>query len=383
METIDRKIKVLHINCNYMDSWLHQTMIEELEKKSIKNNVFVPLHTRKGHIVTPKKYVKTSVCFKKYDRLLYHYKQFKIYKSIVKQYDILNYDCIHAYTVFTDGNVARKLSKKFKIPYVVAVRNTDINIFFRYMPHLRKTGINIMKNAKAVFFLSEASKRNVMEKYVPKKIKKQIVNKSYVIPNGIDDFWHNNMYVERKKLNNKIKSINTKHLELIYVGNIDKNKNITTTCAAKEELEKDGWTVNFIVVGKIKNKNVYKEIKDKIEYKGILKKEELIQLYRNADIFIMPSHRETFGLVYAEAISQGIPVIYTKGQGFDEQFKEGEVGYGIDSRRVSSVKNAIIEVINHYEKIASNLPSKIGKFSWNKITDKYIDIYKNIIGDYR
>lgn len=131
-------MKVLHINCNYMDSWLHQTMIDELEQKNINNDVFVPLYNEKGHIVIPKKYVNISVCFKKYDRLVYHYKQRKIYKSIIKQFNILNYDCIHAYTLFTDGNVARKLSKKYNIPYAVAVRNTDVNTFFKYMFHLRK-----------------------------------------------------------------------------------------------------------------------------------------------------------------------------------------------------------------------------------------------------
>lgn len=40
----------------------------------------------------------------------------------------------------------------------------------------------------------------------------------------------------------------------------------------------------------------------------------------------MPSHKETFGLVYAEAMSQGLPIIYTKNQGFDGQFPDGYVG---------------------------------------------------------
>jgi len=44
----------------------------------------------------------------------------------------------------------------------------------------------------------------------------------------------------------------------------------------------------------------------------------------------MPSITETFGLVYAEALSQGLPVLYTRGQGFDRQFEEGEVGYAVD-----------------------------------------------------
>ena len=44
----------------------------------------------------------------------------------------------------------------------------------------------------------------------------------------------------------------------------------------------------------------------------------------------MTSLGESFGLTYAEAMSQGVPVIYSKGQGFDGQFKEGVVGYHVD-----------------------------------------------------
>ena len=74
---------------------------------------------------------------------------------------------IHAYTLFTDGNVARTLSKKYGVPYVVAIRDTDVNDFFRYRPYLIKLGSQIMKDASAVFFLSESYKRIVLEKYVP------------------------------------------------------------------------------------------------------------------------------------------------------------------------------------------------------------------------
>ena len=47
----------------------------------------------------------------------------------------------------------------------------------------------------------------------------------------------------------------------------------------------------------------------------------------------MPSRYETFGLVYGEAMSQGLPIIYSKGQGVDGYFKEGTVGYGVVSDR--------------------------------------------------
>jgi glycosyltransferase involved in cell wall biosynthesis len=74
---------------------------------------------------------------------------------------------------------------------------------------------------------------------------------------------------------------------------------------------------------------------------------ELIDIYRANDIFVMPSFTESFGLVYAEAISQGLPVVYSIGQGFDRQFPEGEVGYHADPNSAQSVADAILTYFLH------------------------------------
>lgn len=162
---------ILHINCNYMDSWLHQTMIETLDEMCINNSVFVPVFSLDGHIVYPNSNVNEAVCFKKWDRIVYHNKQKKILNRIQNDYKVDTFDLIHAYTVFTDGNVARNLLKRYGIPYVVAVRNTDVNTFFKKMPHLRHVGVNVLKDASAVFFLSESYKNEIVSKYLPEHLK--------------------------------------------------------------------------------------------------------------------------------------------------------------------------------------------------------------------
>lgn len=73
-------------------------------------------------------------------------------KSLEKCISVSEYDLIHAYYLFTDGNYARIISRKYNIPYVVAVRNTDVNVFFKHMIHLRCVGIKILKDARTVFF---------------------------------------------------------------------------------------------------------------------------------------------------------------------------------------------------------------------------------------
>ena len=99
-------MKILHINCNYIGTTLHQKMIEHLESAGLDNEVFVPTYNHKLSTIDIHDYVTVAECFNKWDRLLFDYKQKKICKHVEKSYDLEKFECIHAYTLFTDGNCA-------------------------------------------------------------------------------------------------------------------------------------------------------------------------------------------------------------------------------------------------------------------------------------
>lgn len=364
-------MRVLHINCNYIGTTLHQLMIEQLDSIGVENEVFVPTYDKNLSVIDVNSNVRVEECFKKWDRLFFDYKQKKIIDTIERLYDVSSFDLIHAYTLFTDGNVARSLSVKYNVPFVVAVRNTDVNTFFKNMKHLRSRGVNIMKKAKYVFFLSEAYRKTVFEKYIGNRFKDELMRKTHIISNGIDDFWfeNENSLIEKKDFSKEVK--------LVYVGGIDRNKNIETTQSAMEILRKSGVNISLTVVGKVKEQSVFERISlDK--YTTILPptaKELLVGVYRDADIFVMPSYTESFGLVYVEAMSQGLPVIYSKGQGFDEQFPNGMVGYSVDAYSAQSVADGIKNVINEYENIQPRVAKLSRRFNWKEIAQYYYSLY--------
>lgn len=271
------------------------------------------------------------------------------------------------------------LKAKYGIPYVVAIRNTDVNVFLKKRIDLRKQGLKILKNASAIFFLSPSYRKQVLSKYVPYQMKFDIIQKSYVIPNGIDDYWIFN--TPSKKSEEDLNRIQNKKIKVIYVGQIDKNKNIILTQKALSILRNKGYETEFTIVGKIKDRREYQHIikYPYTRYMSFQSKESLIKLYRNNDIFIMPSHYETFGLVYAEAMSQGLPVIYTRNQGFDQQFKEGEVGYSVNDKKPDELSNKIQLICNNYKKISENSQNMSKKFKWSEIAQVYMNIYKSII----
>lgn len=369
-------MRILHINCNYIGTTLHQLMIERLDKTCVENEVFVPTYNRKNAVIIPNKNVYVSECFEKWDRVFFDYKQSKIIRAIEEYYDVRKFDIIHAYTLFTDGNVARILSKKYGVPYVVAIRNTDVNDFFKKMIFLRNRGVHIMEEAKKIFFLSNAYRKTVFDKYIPNDLKCKIYNKTEIIPNGIDDFWINNLFYNRN-FNHITSQISEKRIKLLYVGVVDKNKNITLTCNAIDILKNKGWSIEFTVVGKIKDQSLFKKIESKINYIPMQSKEKLISIYRDSDIFVMPSITETFGLVYAEAMSQGLPVIYTKGQGFDEQFDDGYIGFNCSSYDAGDLAEKIVSICKNYRTISENCYDACRKFNWDDITKRYLELYKD------
>lgn len=363
-------MKVLHINVHYTSNVLHSNMIAELERQGIKCDVFVPVSVNDNY-ENQKTNVVVSKCYNKYDRINFGVKQRKIYSSLVKLMPIKEYNYVHAYTVFTDGNVAFELNKRFGIPYVVAVRNSDVNTFFKYMPHLRKRGVEIMKNATAVFFLSKKYKKRTFDEYIPKKFAEEIEKKTYVIPNGIDNFW-----LETPR---SVTEKNDNALNVMCAGVINKNKNMISLIKALQLLQQQGKKVHLDIAGKVENQKIISELMTYgfVTYHGKLTKEQLCELYKKNDVFALVSFHETFGMVYIEAMSRGLPVIYTKNEGFDGQFPEGEVGFAVDPHNVVQIAEKIKEAYENRKRISENCIRAVHNYGWKKIVNKYIEIYKS------
>lgn len=371
-------MNILHINSYYSKSKFYQNLFENQITKGIGVSVFVPVpYSFRKQDMEYGEYTRISASYSNLDRFFYFKKQNKIIKELEKKYDLNNYSLIHAHSLFTNGYVAMKMKEKHSVPYIVAVRNTDMNIFFKYMVHLRKIGIKILEEASQIIFLSSSYKEMLIDKYIPSKKKKDIYLKSNIIPNGIDDFWFRNKGSSKNKKEGTI--------NMLFVGDINKNKNILTTIKAIRELQKSNYSVELTVVGEIISEKIYKNMKKAsfVNYIPPLSKEALIEVYRSHDIFIMPSKYESFGLVYAEAMSQGTPVIYSKGQGFDNQFENGRIGYSVSYNKPDDIQKRIKDILLNYDDFSDACTKKSFRFNWNEITDKYCSLYKNVDQKFR
>ncbi|MGJ5710482.1 glycosyltransferase family 4 protein [Staphylococcus equorum] len=369
-------MNVLHLNSNYLHSPLYSEMISELEKYNIDSKILMPrkLNDNKhinSNLVDNKATIEYEQFLKPIDRFFYFKKQKKIKKWMNSiNIKLENYDIIHAHTLFSDGYQAFKSNR----PYVITVRNTDVNYYLKYYKHLRNLGRKILNNASAIIFLSESYKYKTIENlYVNHEDIKNIKSKSYTIPNGINQYWINNKVNEKKQISNEI--------NFLFVGRIMKNKNIEILA---ENLNEKYFSSNIkiYIVGDVIDHDYYEYLKKykNLVFLGSKSKEEISEIMKEMHIFSLVSHHETFGLVYLEALTQNLPVIYTKDEGFDKYFLEGIVGYPVNSNSGIDLIKKTKMIINNYSQIQNNL-NDLNKqaFSWEQNALYHKDIYIKII----
>lgn len=307
-------------------------------------------------------------CFRNIDRLFFHHKQKKIEKTIEKSISIRDYDLIHSHTLFNGGWATYQLHEKYGIPYVVSVRNTDLNVFLK-VPVFKRIARIILDNAAAVLFLSEAYKKKLLSICYKSTEQQSVIKKCDVIPNGLEPYWLDNIASTKEGIHNP--------LELLCVGKIDNNKNMATTLKVVDKLNATGLSTHLTVIGQVLDETVKKLLDHgkNVSVISYLTKEELIDYYRAADIFVMPSYKETFGRVYAEAMTQGVPVIYTRGQGFDGTFEDGSVGYSVKADDVEEIVSSINKIIENYKEISANCIDKCTIFNWQDISERLERLY--------
>jgi glycosyltransferase involved in cell wall biosynthesis len=370
-------LKILHICSDFAKQSIYNQLVSNLDARGVEQLVYVPVRSaeeidkyrNRDLIRTDYEYAHI---LRKSDRFLYHHKINKTTAHISKVFGSELPNITHAHFLFSDGGIALNLLKSYGIPYIVAVRNTDINIFFKYFIHLRKKGLEILQNAEKIIFLSEAYKQTLLQQYIPKKLLEVIDRKSMVVPNGVDPFWLS-QEPQRKESEGL--------LRVLYVGDFTSNKNIPLSISAIEKLRNQGHEIEFDIVGgggddeeniiAASKKHAWIHLHPRTN-----SKEELRRLYERASVFAMPSRYETFGLVYIEAMSQGCPTLFTKGQGIDGYFEEGVIGYSVLPNDVNDLASKILLVAANFNSISKNCIKFAQNFSWETISEKYIEIYQ-------
>lgn len=367
----EKKLRICHI-CSYFENILYDDLITT-QMEHIEPRVFY--FKRKGcEKEYNKDYVDEVNCFSKADRAFFFLKEKKAYEAYIRTYHDREFDLYYAHSLFVNGYLAYRLKQKFGTPYIVMVQNTDLNYFFKYRKWLKTTGLIILLSADKIICASEIYRDELIRKYIPQKYKEIIMAKTAVIPYGIGDLFFEE---QQRESDNPDKPD-----ELISVGLICRNKNQLNLCKAVKKLRTEGRDIRLTIIGKVGSERILNKIRkyDFVNVLPFMNKETLKEYYRNSHIFALTSFTETFGLVYAEALSQGLPIIYTQKQGFDGQFPEGSIGYSVNAKSIKSIAQGISAAIDNYQSLSEKTISAADRFRWETVNNQYREIYREVTG---
>jgi L-malate glycosyltransferase len=376
-------VNILHLARDFTGSPIYEQLVRHLEKWPIRQLVY---------IATWPKHLSFAEQYPDREKVTYHFslpfspwmRPLYFLKLRVMHKDLLAYlkeketpDVIHAHSWFTEGGVALKMKQSLGIPYVVAVRNSDVYVNYKYFWYARSYALKILEHASQIVFISPACQNLVFDQIIPDSKRSELMRKVVTMPNGIDSFWFENRAKNPKKL------LPNQPIQLLLTGEVCKNKNILSIIESVRILQKMGISACLDVAGREGDlHDTIRQISDQephlVRYHGSIKdKNRLLELYQAAHIFVMPSHMETFGLSYIEAMSQATPVIYKYGQGISGYFEEGAVGFGTDGT-ASDIAKKIQQIMHNYEPVSETALASINHFTWDFLAEKYHEIYRNV-----
>lgn len=294
-------------------------------------------------------------------------------RSIAKN---VPHDIIHAHDwlAYGAGLSSKNVSNK---PFVAHMHATEIDrTAGKPNPYIYEKEKEGVQSADKVLAVSGYTKDTLLNHYGVSEEKVGVVH------NGIDS----NRYVTEGDISIGLKKLKELGYKVVlFVGRITimKGPDYLLT-AAKRVLQHNPKTI-FMIAGsgdmeeQIMGQAAAMGMSDKFVFAGFVRGADLSEAYRAADIFIMPSVSEPFGLVALEALIHKTPVIISKQSGVSEVLKNA---MKVDFWDTEEMADKILSVLNHSsvkKELTDNGHKEAHLCNWDRAADKVIDVYNQLI----
>lgn len=248
--------------------------------------------------------------------------------------------------------------------YAQQYKNLEKSIY-RVLMKLERKGY---KYAQRIVAISTTTKDSLVNDYqVPSE-------KITVIPVGVDVGIFKPLDI--KKIPNSV----------LYVGRLCERKGLYYLIESIKMVREAIPNIKLYLIGK---GNLREELQRLVEKHGLLRnvvfigkvsEEELIKWYNRAEVFVLPSLFEGFGIVCIEAMACGVPVIGTKVPGIVDIIRDRDNGLLVPPQDPDSLAKAIVQMLKD-KGLCKYLGERerkgiLGKFDWSKISEEFIDLYK-------
>jgi glycosyltransferase involved in cell wall biosynthesis len=240
-----------------------------------------------------------------------------------------------------------------------------------------------LKNLSRAIGVSPAVGETLKQVFPAEKIR--------VIPNGIDI--HDSDELRRSEMRCEFREFHSIPADALLVGTVGKLvplKGQRDMVLAAAEVIKEVPDVRFVIVGQDStvDKRFRRELRRLADVMGIADRilwldwaDDLPSLFAALDLYVSPSHSESFGIATLEAMATGLPVVATKTDGSTELLQRGEllVPFGDPVRLAERIK----EMLNN-EEVRRSVGSELKKrahdnYSLDRTVDRLENLYSEIL----
>ncbi len=310
----------------------------------------------------------------------------------------LEYNVIHSNYWFS-GLIGLNIRKRIKIPQVHVyhsigqIRFDTLKSFkmqksdYEFFQNRIKEEARIAREVTTVIATSPVEEKIIEElfKISPQKIK--------MISEGVDTkiFHPIKSTVARKKI-----GLKNGEKVLLYVGRIEWRKGIATLLFAMRDVLAKFPSVKLMVVGGGKTKASQKldeaernrlkrivhqlRLDDYVQFVGAVGQDNLANYYSSAEVAVVPSYYEPFGIVPLEAMACGTPVVASKTGGLKYTVKDKITGFLAEPRTPAALAEKINLALSQGKKeFSENCLARIQDlFTWEKIASQYPPYFEKI-----
>lgn len=304
---------------------------------------------------------------------LYYDNRWKVVEQLIEEEGI-NFDLIHTHFAWPSGDIGYHLKKRYDVPVVMTLHGYDIY----EVPFLNKIWekrIHIVLNSvDAVITVSNKNADCIRRLGITRPV--------HIIPNG---FREDLFYPRDQSECRNAAGLPLQDKILLTVGNLVEVKGHQYLVEAMAEVVKKRQNVLCFIVGRGALKRKLKQqirvlgLEDRVRLVGSRPHRE-IPLWMNAcDVFILPSLKESFGIVQLEALACGKPVVASLKEGSEMEgvgdiIVSDEYGYLVRPGHSNDLAEKILIALEKKWDSAI-ITEYVGNYGWNIIIKRLLYLY--------
>ena len=285
----------------------------------------------------------------------------------------VHYAIPHASSALLAKNILKSMG--INIPVITTLHGTDITLVGKD-PSCKPVINYSINNSDGVTAVSKSLKDETINLF-------NITQEIDIIPNFIDI----DKYSKVKRNLFKSKLCQKGERLLIHTSNFRKVKRIQDVINVFCKINKEIPSKLIMIGDGPERANIESLTRSLCSLKDVMfigKIPDVENVLHKADLFLLTSEKESFGLSALEAMASSVPVISSNAGGLPELVKEGESGFTCDVGDINSMSDKAIKILdeknlNNFKESAFNVANN---YDINIIIPKYIEFYKRIINKY-